>query len=1254
MLPDILEPKFDLLRKEYVLVQAWKKTASYIRYHNWFSDTLELDWATVNLPSFLSEIAKRLESPEQWENCKLRLVPAPKSQRWRTNSFGTWKPESKLKELPMRPLAHISLQDQVVATALMLCLADRVETKQKDTRNKIKDKNSRQEITSYGNRLFCDNLEGKLRHRWGSRKLYRSYFEDYQTFLSRPETVAKTIDKEETRDVYIVHSDLKNFYDQVCPRLIKTALESIQNKDDDTTFFTFAKQFFCWAWHSQDIRDIEHYSKQSGIDDFSQVVLPQGLVSAGFFSNLVLLQFDHRLRSEFGKEIAPGIRFEDFCRYVDDLRFVVSTKKNDYTPEEIKEIIINWLTEILESEAPNLVLKTEKTNVIKFGSDRNPPIRLREKMSRIQSAVSGGFDMIGGEEILTAIQALTQQAIWHKSREKALEGEEHEPIWPFSPLPDVQDATVLRFSASRFRSTYRSLRPLLEENQNTDTTENPGSEQPFVRNKNNLDEDARAFTLGLIERWVEDPSNVRLLRIGLDIRPDPQILRAILKLLRPFTDKKRQPRTLRQIAWYCLAELLRRGATETGFVEDEECLPDRDALNEYRKVLCDEAARICRLPTQKVPWYLRQQALLFLAVFDPNAAKILPATRNSETKLYRKMIAYLCGSIRNLTNSDFATLAVLSRRTFLIAEQSITLAQQNMTAARKKEISLKDPSFALELGDDDSSDLDDDLQMLISEPHSVKIAAELEDHVNLAEIVSTEGPRNSLRNELSLLYFGSVLLSELQKENREFDAIKPEQVWVKLGEDKQPVSIKFEVSTNREGSVDFLYPPPAWAEPSEHWRFHLGFLLRFILTGQLDFTRNVRSPHRNEGISAYRPAESPWFQRLYGLFNGQSAFGDDWLPITEWMEYFLLALLHWPGCHIHSDFKWVESGIEETKHKICNRIEKLELKRGDSNGTLLMPMEAGWPTANTSDRPLRACVVQTVIPSDNDFDKYNPTFSASTNRRRHRNHLSAALAAVKRMLDLRKTHEGSDGCLDWLILPELAVHPLDVKTHLIPFARANRTLILTGLTYQELFQGQPLVNSALWIIPVHTKSNGLQIQIRRQGKLNLAPNEMEEFANCLQGFRPCQWLIGYPWSEKSKPLWLTASICYDATDLKLAAQLRNESDVFAIPALNKDVKTFDQMALALHYHMFQTVIVANNGKYGGSNAYWPLQGGDHQRQIFHLHGQPQASIAFLEIDNIEDFQNRGNYTPPQGSSSKRIWKYPPAGWLSNTSSPKLQ
>ena len=115
------------------------------------------------------------------------------------------------------------------------------------------------------------------------------------------------------------------------------------------------------------------------------------------------------------------------------------------------------------------------------------------------------------------------------------------------------------------------------------------------------------------------------------------------------------------------------------------------------------------------------------------------------------------------------------------------------------------------------------------------------------------------------------------------------------------------------------------------------------------------------------------------------------------------------------------------------------------------------------------------------------------------------------MLDLRETHKGRDGRLDWLILPELSVHPDDIKTHLIPFARAHRTVILAGLTYQELFPDEPLINSAIWVIPMWSAAHGLQMMVRRQGKQHLAPGEQRVNASGKQAsqvFRPCQWLIG--------------------------------------------------------------------------------------------------------------------------------------------------
>ena len=492
--------------------------------------------------------------------------------------------------------------------------------------------------------------------------------------------------------------------------------------------------------------------------------------------------------------------------------------------------------------------------------------------------------------------------------------------------------------------------------------------------------------------------------------------------------------------------------------------------------------------------------------------------------------------------------------------------------------------------------------------------------------------------------FARAFLEQWEKQELPLEVITPGQVTLKLSKDQTIADVEnLRILGSRADASGSMYAVPAWCEAGERWRFQLGFLLRFILSRHPDFTRPVRRASWKETESVYRPAESHWYQRLYGLYSGQPAFGDDWVPITDWVEGFLLALLRWPGCRAPDGFGWVEQGIEEARSQISERIADLEQRRGDATGALILPLLAKRPTATNAKRPLRACVVQTAVPAANDFHQTDLVLDGPAIRRKHRNHLSAALAAVEHMLVLRETHKGSEGRLDWLILPELAVHPKDVRTHLVPFARAHRAIILTGLTYEEILTGQPLVNSALWVIPEWSDAYGLQIRTRRQGKAHLAPDE-QAFngggARILQGFRPCQWLIGYPWSDADgdPPVWLTAAVCYDATDLGLAADLRDESDILAIPALNKDVKTFDQMALALHYHMFQLVVIANNGQYGGSNAYWPRSDA-HVRQVFHTYGQPQASIAFLEIDDIGGFLERHDVSGANADD----WKHPPAG-----------
>jgi hypothetical protein len=571
----------------------------------------------------------------------------------------------------------------------------------------------------------------------------------------------------------------------------------------------------------------------------------------------------------------------------------------------------------------------------------------------------------------------------------------------------------------------------------------------------------------------------------------------------------------------------------------------------------------------------------------------------------------------------------------------VRLISSAITPARINRLAVVDPSFARELTDAHPS---------FVEMMAPRIADELglrstNDPDSLSQLVHSPKTRELLRNEVSLL---SLALSVLkaQRSTPEEGTILPADVTVVLTGNAQRFreveSVRLRLRPALGGT---LYDPPSWCPPADRWRFSLGYLLRFVLTGREDFSDTVRPASWREDGQNYRSATSHWFQRIYSLFSGHAAFGDDWLPISEWTETLLFSLLSWPGCELSGVGEELISSPASAQDHIEGRLQALASIRGGSVD--LIPLDLDPSISLEQQRPLRACIVQSVVPLEKtDFNALDVSFSLPAVRTRHRRHLSAALAAVDRMLALRETHKGRDGRLDILILPELAVHPDDVKSHLVPFARSHKTIILTGLTYEHLTSGTPAVNSALWIIPTRSKVRGLQVLIRRQGKANLAPNETTgTMAGLLRGFRPCQWLIGYRWSNDvaDRPLWLSASICYDATDIQLAADLKSQSDVFIVPALNQDISTFDQMALALHYHMFQMVIIANSGRYGGSNAYAPFRQA-WERQIFHVHGQPQATISFFELDDIASFINRYSVTPkPSGPSLPDYqFKAPPA------------
>lgn len=169
-------------------------------------------------------------------------------------------------------------------------------------------------------------------------------------------------------------------------------------------------------------------------------------------------------------------------------------------------------------------------------------------------------------------------------------------------------------------------------------------------------------------------------------------------------------------------------------------------------------------------------------------------------------------------------------------------------------------------------------------------------------------------------------------------------------------------------------------------------------------------------------------------------------------------------------------------------------------------------------------------------------------------------------------------------------------------------MIFAGQTFVEHPYLKKPINRAVWLLRQES-ATGRQIIRVYQGKQHGIPWELSAG---VEGHRPYQVIVELTDTSGDKAN-ITGAVCYDATDLKLAADMRDISDGFVIAALNKDIGTFDTMTTALQFHMYQPIMLANTGQFGGSNAQAPYKA-HHERQIAHVHGNDQAVISIFEVD----------------------------------------
>lgn len=1247
-----LEPKLSDLASEPVLVHAWKKAHAYIRRHNWFEDALDLDLSTIFLQKNVALWRSALQQQDAFGPDAIRLVPAPKSGDWWVHD-NRWRPKKGVKSVNLRPLAHVSIRDQTLAVGFMMCLADYVETLQGDPRLPLQEAR-RLGVVSYGNRLFCDTDPSTrtLQFRWGNSGVYRKYFQDYRAFVDRPKEVIR-VDFGGRNDWAEVRIDLSQFYDRVRVEALSQKVRALIDQPGDEEFLSAFERLFRWQWYHADRPICRRYSDlcHPPLEGFETICLPQGLVASGFFANIFMHDFDRAMWLTSCEGAPQGQwRIADYSRYVDDMRLVVDLNGTQ-NQDAVRSEVITLVERLLRQHAPGQHLNAAKSEFV-FGESPTTLEFVSDRLRIVQANISGPLDVPTARDTLGMLDALltTKADTAPEFPENSDLGRQLSAI--FGVQLDVRDDTLARFSANRWRTAYRALRPLTE----------PDPASPTEPSSISLDNRAEIFAKNLVRRWINDPSSIRLLRIALDVVPQPALLSVILEVVRPhFFNRSNDP--VRRVCFYAMSELLRAAATETGIVRDRDELPATADRAGYRSLLADFAEDLLSIGA-RMPWYLQQQALLFLAfcnrpVSGPRRVEPLLTT-------YRELHGLLSGDIPSRPQERHVALALviahatgdIERAAKLISEMLSRMSWAmgfrllDLVLAESPRISLEIWSHA----DGNSREAWESRFRAfgyLSESAFTEIEPAPNRRYKLLDLVTA--PTSPLRQEIGALIFLKELIGSRQQSRA--GLLTPNRIevecteWAQLNSalGRQPNWLRVTITT--PGDIeDPRYELPDWISEKQRWRIEIGQLLRATLVGDNDFTRSYLRQQRHPIEVRYRGIRSAWYKRRYGLFNDREAMGPEWLPISPWISNLVAVLLMVPGQRLPDRLIPLnaDSTPEQLVELIEHRLDELFAVFGRASGVPVYKVPVTLVKPSLNQGRLRFAIVQSVLPRFRDYGPADLQLVDPTFRRQHRRHLRAVLAGLQKMLEVRATYMPNPQGIDIAVFPELHIHIDDIRPIIHRFIDQTKCIVFCGLVFHPPYVGSPnLINSALWIIPTRLGAGRLFVHIE-QGKYYMTKFELDYG---IQPFRPCQWIISYVDAfNPAVELWkLSGCICYDATDLHLAADLRNVTDGFIVPALNRDVGSFDTMVAALHYHMFQHVVLVNTGEFGGSSVQAPFKE-HYERTILHHHGGDQATVGFFEVD-LHTYRHphfiaglapgAANQPAPPGV---RELKRPPAGW----------
>lgn len=1230
-----LKPQIEYLTDEVVIAQAWKKTHAYMRLHNWYADTLALDISALGLESNASSWGGQV-AKEKFKPYEMELVPAPKSQKWIVDDKKGWIKEQteekngKKYKPPVRPLAHLTIRDQTLATAAMLCLADSVETVQGDCSETDFLKAQRKKVYSYGNRLICDWKDEGAWFRWGNHQTYRKFFTDYRSFLKRPAFFGHHAaeSSENKGQIFIISLDIDSFYDcidrSIMIKRLKEICETLDVSTDCEHFWEAIQNTVNWNWE----KNAKIKAKKIGIR--LRKGLPQGLVAAGFLANSYLINFDKYIGSKIGKDIPKltGVILHDYCRYVDDLRLVVSTSDVNQIQPIVKDIN-RWVnTELKKRGGEQLALNGDKTQIISL-VDLDSGGSLSGRINQLQKEISGPADrdtLDGAISILDGL--LTTQTDGLPTNLDDFSDASLLKVAKFDH--DVRPDTLKRFAANRLEILMRNKRRLGDRKDL--------SEEYAV---DSIDNESELLAKKLIWSWLQDPSLSLVLRKAFEIYPSPHLLEPVFNSLFDrcsFNGRKQEntKETTYALSDYVLADLFRFCIEFKSFYERVQYPETADPKGML--AIANYFAQKS-ISSAKLPVFVKRQALLLLGVME----KSVPLD-DSEDTIQHTLHKILAGNPIEWNGQKLALFEIaaqISGNPSIIARQLFGIVEN----FEKPQLTIIIDELAKRGGDIWSSfwtlmnksekcvDLCKAFEW--AQPYKPsKISRFVKQR--LSQLIFSES--NGFIHEAAFLKLTLSLLN-LYEENENVIGLSPRQLFVNPIRGKKGSALNWEevwvpdceIEVKKDTAkiiTDPRFSTPKWLAniPGADVIYWIGSILRAVAVGKDDYTGNR---WKSGSINGYKGLRTNWYKRRMGMMHSPEALVGDYATLSTWTSEFLMTCLQWPGfesTHISEESLKLICDLTTFRSAVEKQLSILNELHCKASEMPVVITKIKRPN-NSNKTYFRLVTVQQLLPKTHDFSESDPTLSALPVKERNRDHLAKICNLTYKTLICKAEaeKERNPSIADLIVFPEVAVH-IDDQDILKRLADKTRSMIFAGLIFID-DEGK-LINKARWLIPDY-RDSGRQWVIRDQGKAHPTPEE-KKFG--ISAHRPCQHIIEVE-GVSDIPLKLSGAICYDSTDLKLASDMKGKTHLFVVPAHNKDVRTFDAMASALHYHMYQHVVVVNKGEFGGSTMQAPYFE-SFNRLISHAHGTDQISINIADLD-LDVFQR----TVKNG---KKI-KTPPAG-----------